>query len=140
MASFRVNTSRLDAAVRKTLAAEPKKAKRAMTRVKHLLVKGGRKRAPKLTGVLVNSITGSVEQFRKSWSALAYVPVNAASSSYAIPMHEWHYNLGPKSRAKQAKQPEVVGRKYLERSRDDQMPMAIRIIKDEMLKFPAFNS
>lgn len=131
---FRINTSLLPAYVRKCLLADQKTCKRAMTRVKGLLVKGGRKRAPKLTGVLVNSITGSVEPYARSWAAFAYVPVNAASSSYAVPMHENHYQLGVKSQAKQAKQQEIVGRLYLQRSVEDQLQDAIAIMKDEINK------
>jgi len=57
---------------------------------------------------VVQTLTGPVGHI--------YIPVNSPASDYAIPMHEWSYNLGKGSLTKQAGQKEVVGRKYLERA------------------------
>ena len=42
-----------------------------------------------------------------------------AGYDYSIPMHEGIYNLGPKSEAKQERQGNIVGAKYLERALKD---------------------
>ena len=50
---------------------------------------------------------------------VVYVASNALASDYAIAMHEWDYNPGERSKAKQAATGETVGRKYLERALQD---------------------
>ncbi len=45
-----------------------------------------------------------------------YLATNAMASDYALYMHEWDYDLGPKSMEKQGAVDVTVGRKYLERA------------------------
>ena len=45
-----------------------------------------------------------------------YVPTNAHSASYAVKMHEEHYNLGPNSEIRQQKLGKVIGRRFISRA------------------------
>lgn len=60
------------------------------------------KRAPHLQGFLEKAHKHEVQETPgKVVEAVVYVASNAAASSYAIRMHEGHYNLGPGSKQKQ---------------------------------------
>ena len=48
-------------------------------------------------------ISNKTVEYSKSFAAVVYVPSNAASAKYAIPMHENKYILGKHSAAKQKK-------------------------------------
>ena len=69
-------------------------------------------------GHLTESITGRVEQTPDSTKVIAYVPSNHQAASYAIKMHEGIYNLGKKSRSKQARVGKTVGAHYITRPLD----------------------
>lgn len=48
-----------------------------------------------------------------------FIPANSPAADYAVYMHEWTYNLGPRSAEKQAGSSVTVGRKFLERALDE---------------------
>ena len=55
------------------------------------------------------------------WAGYVFIPANSPAADYALAMHEGEYKLGEVSRQKQAGQPEVVGRKFLERALHENM-------------------
>ena len=60
-----------------------------------------------------------------------YIPANAPASDYALYMHEWVYELGRRSREKQASVHVEVGRKYLERAlSENERAFALYVIKE----------
>lgn len=80
-----------------------------------------RKRAPIDTGALEASIQlrtafGFTPGGGSGYSGFVFVSSGSKAGEYAEYMHEFFYDLGPKSRQKQAGQAEIVGRKYLERA------------------------
>ena len=79
------------------------------------------RRVPVDEGDLERSIATKVTKglFRTKVYGEVYVAANALAADYAMAMHEWNYNLGPKSAAKQSASGVTVGRKYLERALDE---------------------
>ena len=122
--SFRFETKRLEEKIRRRLAETPLAERSIMRQIAARMRKEAIARAPKDIGTLEHSILDMVAQTPNGYAAVVYVPVNACvvetsdgrSFSYAVAMHENHYELGPKSAAKQAKGTVVVGRKYLSRA------------------------
>lgn len=76
-------------------------------------------RAPVDEGHLTADIKGEMQEAGGQKAAVIYVPSNATTKDYAIPMHEGDYNLGPLSQAKQAKLGVRVGNKFITRAIDD---------------------
>ena len=76
------------------------------------------KRMPIDEGFLEKSTKTKVVQSSNYLDTTGYVfiPANAPASGYALAMHEWRYNLGPKSRKKQANSDVRIGRKYMQRA------------------------
>ena len=129
MAHFRVNTNDFKAGIRKLLDAQKKQARQAMLDVARELEKGAKARAPIDEGLLVKySIASQVVEYKKSFAAVVYVPVNSPASDYAIPMHEHTYSLGAKSQAKQSDVKCVVGRRYLSRAVEEQKPRLAAVV------------
>lgn len=67
-------------------------------------------------GFLTADVSNQTVQYRDSFASVIYIPANAASSKYAIPMHENQYHLGPDSLEKQRRVGKPVGRKFITRA------------------------
>lgn len=52
----------------------------------------------------------------KNMEGIVYIASNSPAGDYALYMHEGTYKLGPRSLAKQAGVPVIVGRKFMERA------------------------
>ena len=116
MAVFTYNVRSLDADIRRLLTEYKGIRHTAMVKVADFLREEAQYRCPFDKGNLHGDITGRTETYLKSESAIVYVPVNAPSAQYAIPMHEHTYNLGKESLAHPAKTHRVVGPGYLTRA------------------------
>ena len=121
MALFTYNLRNLDAAVRRLLNGHTAIRHRAMAKAADYMREEAQRRCPVDEGNLTDDIMAGTEAHAKSESAVVYVPVNAPSGKYAIPMHEHDYNLGENSRAKQAKLGVAVGKGYLTRAITENM-------------------
>ena len=144
MAHFRVNTNDFKAGIRKLLEKNKALAKAAMGQVAAEVQKGAMMRAPVDAGNLVNSISSQVVEYKKSFAAVVFVPVNApvtvhtdadnevSPSNYAIAMHENEYELGAKSLAKQEDVKCVVGRRYLARAVEEQKPRLLAVVGEAL--------
>lgn len=79
-------------------------------------------RMPVDEGFLEKSVDRKVEKggsIHNTWG-IVWIPTNSPASEYAMFMHEMFYKLGPRSKAKQAGNNDVlVGRKYMERAMDE---------------------
>ena len=91
-----------------------------------------KKRTPIDEGFLTADVSNKTVAYKKSFAAVVYVPSNATSSKYAIPMHEHRYNLGRKSIQKQRKVGKLVGRKYITRALWDNTKSIKAIIASEV--------
>lgn len=130
---FRVSTRELSANLRRHLRdALPEKTHRAMEQVAALLSYEAKELTPVDEGTLTEDVTSRTVQYEKSYAAVAYVPENAPSSEYAIPMHEHDYSLGENSLAKQAKNGRVVGKGYLRRAVEESRDTIGKIIEREL--------
>lgn len=129
---FRFNTSELGKKVQAELQAMPIRTKRAMDAVGGFLNGEVKERAPVDEGMLTADISNKTVEYGKSFAAVVYVPSNAASANYAIPMHENDYKLGKNSLAKQAKVSVPVGKKFMTRALDDNRKKIVKIIADEV--------
>ena len=128
---FRFNTSQLGDAVRRELQAQPVRARRAMDAVGGFLNGEAKDLVPVDTGMLTADISNRTVEYKKSFAAVIYIPANAASSKYAIPMHEHRYMLGKNSKAKMRKVGKPVGRKFITRALDGHLEDIRGIIKRE---------
>ncbi|MDD4817300.1 MAG: hypothetical protein PHI85_04955 [Victivallaceae bacterium] len=129
---FRFNTRQLSASVQRELLAQPFRVRRAMDAVGGFLNSEAKDLAPVDEGFLTAEISNDTVRHRKSCAAVIYVPANAASSEYAIPMHEGVYDLGPKSLDKQTKVGKPVGKKFITRALDGHRDDIVGIIKSEV--------
>jgi hypothetical protein len=129
---FRYNTSELGRKVQEQLQAMPFKTQRAMNAVGGFLNGEAKDRAPVDEGFLTADISNKTVQHKKSYAAVVYVPSNATSAEYAIPMHENKYYLGKNSMAKQRKVSVPVGRKFITRALNDNRKQVRKIIFDEV--------
>lgn len=125
---FTYNQRELRAAVNRVMATSKRAQVAAMRDASKLFEAEAKLRAPVDEGTLTADITGDVRQNEKSVSARVYVPVNAPSRPYAIPMHEHFYNLGANSQAKQAKVNVVVGRQYISRAITENLDEARQVV------------
>ena len=121
MAVFTYNVRNLDAAVRRLLDRHRDVRHTAMLQVADFLRGEAQRRCPFDAGNLAGDIRGDTEINQKSETVCLYVPVNAPSAKYAIPMHEHFYNLGENSKAKQGEVDVTVGREYLTRAITENM-------------------
>ncbi len=112
---FRFNTRRLGENVRRALQAQPVKTRRAME-VGGYLNGETKDLTPVDEGFLTADVSNMTVQYNSSFAAVIYIPSNAASAKYAIPMHENRYFLGRNSREKQRKVGKPVGRKFITRA------------------------
>ena len=101
---------------------------------------GAEKRAPLDTGKLETSIEvkttyGFTGGGGAGYRGIVSVSSGSAAGKYAGYMHEFFYNLGPKSEQKQSSQSEIVGRKYLERSVNENVPQLSMYIKARLGRF-----
>ena len=87
MAVFTYNVRNLDAAVRRLLDKHRDVRHTAMLQVADFLRGEAQRRCPVDEGNLTNDIHVDTEINQKSEAACVYVPVNAPSAKYAIPMH-----------------------------------------------------
>jgi hypothetical protein len=133
-AKFRFNTSGLSANIRQILNDRPAAARRAMNAVGGYLNGEAKDLCPVDEGFLTSEISNKTVVNPKSYAAVIYVPQNGQSASYAIAMHENHYNLGKNSRLKQRKVGKIIGRKFITRALDANVKEIKSIIKSE-LKF-----
>lgn len=133
-AKFRFNTSGLSANIRQILNDRPAAARRAMNAVGGYLNGEAKDLCPVDEGFLTSEISNKTVVNPKSYAAVIYVPQNGQSASYAVAMHENHYNLGKNSRLKQRKVGKIIGRKFITRALDANVKEIKSIIKAE-LKF-----
>ena len=99
--SFRFETKRLEEKIRRRLAETPLAERSIMRQIAARMRKEAIARAPKDIGTLEHSILDMVAQTPNGYAAVVYVPVNACvvetsdgrSFSYAVAMHENHYEL-----------------------------------------------
>lgn len=113
---FRFNTRQLGEKVRAALQAQPVKTRRAMDAVGGFLNGEVKDLTPVEEGFLTADVSNQTVQYRDSFASVIYIPSNAASSKYAIPMHEGQYRLGKDSLEKQRKVGKPVGRKFITRA------------------------
>lgn len=130
--SFRFSTRTLSVGIQSAMVSNHDAALKTMTVVSHFLRAETDKRTPKLEGPLTAELTPTVVPYKNSFAALVYIPVNGASSKYAIKMHEGVYNIGWRSREKQSKTGQVVGRRFMVRALDDNREKIITIIVQGM--------
>jgi len=131
-ALFRFNTNAFGGNIRQLLMSQPVRTKRAMDAVGGYLNGEVKKRTPIDEGFLTADVTNKTFQYEKSFAAILYIPWNAPSAKYAIPMHEHNYNLGEKSQQKQRKVGVSVGRKYITRALWDNLKTIKEIIISEV--------
>ena len=129
---FRYNTRDLGQKIQQQLQSMPGKCKRAMDAVGGYLNGETKDRTPVDEGTLTADISNRTEQYKKSYAAVVYVPSNAPSAPYAVPMHEGRYNLGKNSLIKQSKTGKNVGRKYMTNALFDNRDKIKRIILREV--------
>ena len=129
---FRFNTNGLSSGIRQILQSQPLRTRRAMDAVGGYLNGEVKKRTPIDEGFLTADVSNKTVAYKKSFAAVVYVPSNATSSKYAIPMHEHRYNLGRKSIQKQRKVGKLVGRKYITRALWDNTKSIKAIIASEV--------
>ena len=129
---FRFNTSELGRKVQQELQAMPVKTRRAMNAVGGFLNGEAKDRAPVDEGFLTADISNKTVENNKSFAAIIYIPSNATSAKYAIPMHENKYFLGKNSKEKLKKVGVVVGRKFITRALNDNRKNIRKIILDEV--------
>ena len=113
---FRFNTRQLGERVRAILQAQPYKTRRAMDAVGGYVNGEAKDLTPVDEGFLTADVSNRTVQYKQSFAAVVYIPSNATSSKYAIPMHENKYHLGKNSLEKQRKVGKPVGRKFIERA------------------------
>ena len=133
-AKFRYNTRELSAAIQRELQLCPERAKRAMDAVGGYLAGEAKERSPVDEGFLTADISNKTIENKGSFSAAIFIPSNATSADYAIPMHEGQYTPGEKSQKKAQKTGKVVGRKFITRAIDENLSDAQKIIQHELRK------
>ena len=129
---FSFNTRELSINVQREIQRSPERAKRAMDAVGGFINGEAKDRAPVKEGFLTSDISNQTVRHEKSYAAVIYIPSNATSAPYAIPMHEGQYNLGPDSEAKAAKTGKGVGNKFITRAIDANRDDIKEIIQAEL--------
>ena len=129
---FRFNTRQLGDNVRKALQAQPVKTRRAMDAVGGYLNGEVKDLTPVEEGFLTADVSNRTVRYKESFASVIYIPSNAASAKYAIPMHENQYHLGPDSLEKQRKVGKPVGRKFITRAMWGHLEDIRGIIKKEV--------
>ena len=132
MAQFRFNTRELGRRIQEAARANGAAALKAMNDTGHFLRGQVQLRTPVDKGNLTADIAMEVVPFKKSLATVLYIPSNAPSSQYAIPMHEGNYDLGENSREKQRKVNVMVGRKFITRAIDENRATIKEIIKSNL--------
>ena len=132
MGEFTVSTYQFKAAIRRLLSEFPDIRHKAMVEAAQIMREEAQFRCPFDKGNLHGDIMGDTEIHSKNETAVVYIPVNAPSAKYAIPMHEHTYNLGKESLAHQAKTGCVVGPGYLTRAITENIGRIMSKIKDTL--------
>ena len=132
MAKFRVNTREFGRRIQEAARANGAAALKAMQDTGHYLRGQVQLRTPVDEGNLTADIAMRVVQYQRSLATVLFIPSNAPSSQYAIPMHEGFYQLGENSREKQRKVNVMVGRKFITRAIDDNRATIKEIIKSNL--------
>lgn len=132
MAKFRSSTREFGRRIQEAARANGAAAMKAMQDVGHYLRGQVQLRAPVDKGNLTADISSQVVKNDQSISTVLYIPSNAPSAQYAIPMHEGQYDLGENSREKQRKVAVVVGRKFMTRAIDENRETIKEIIKSNL--------
>ena len=131
---FRFNTRQLGEKVREELQRHPVQTRRAMDAVGGYLNGETKDLTPVDEGFLTADVSNRTVQYKDSFAAVVYIPSNAASAKYAIPMHENKYHLGRNSLEKMRKLGKPVGRKFITRAMWGHMDDIRGIILREMRK------
>ena len=129
---FRFNTRQLGEKIRAQLQSQPVKTRRAMDAVGGYLNGEVKDLTPVDEGFLTADVSNRTVQYKDSFASVIYIPSNAASSKYAIPMHENQYQLGQNSLEKQRKVGKQVGRRFITRAIYGNMPDIRGIIMREL--------
>lgn len=129
---FRFNTRELSKNVQAELNNSELKARRAMDAVGGFVNGEVKDRTPQDDGFLTADISNKTVKYKNSYATVIFVPSNAVSSSYAILMHENHYQLGEKSRDKRSKVGKMIGRKFITRGIDENRPTIRKIVESEL--------
>ena len=132
MAKFRFSTRELGRRIQEAARANGAAALKAMNDAGHFLRGQVQLRTPVDKGNLTADIAMEVVPHQKSLATVLYIPSNAPSSQYAIPMHEGNYDLGENSIEKQRKVNVIVGRKFITRAIDENRATIKEIIKSNL--------
>ena len=99
----------------------PTKGAEIIDTVTDKLLEESVKRSPVDEGFLEGSHEKTVKKSRilSNIEGHVFIPTNSPASDYAMYMHEAQYNLGERSKRKQATLTVVVGRKFMERAFDE---------------------
>ena len=114
------------------LQSQPAKTRHAIDAVGGYLNGEVKDLTPVDKGNLTADVSNRTVEYKESFAAVVYIPSNAASSQYAIPMHENQYHLGKESQEKQRKVGKPVGRKFITRAMEGHMDDIRGIIAREM--------
>ena len=117
-------------AMRHAAGKVPNLARKRMHRGANRIVRNARKMAPYLTGALERSIQKVVAYGYRNRLRIDIVVGGGEVDRYVIQMHEGDYELGPESQAKQDRQKEIVGPKFLERAVDAEAVHIRKYIQD----------
>lgn len=120
-ASFRFNTRQLGESVRRHLQTQSARTRNTMDLVGGFLNGEVKDLTPQDQGFLTQDVSNKTVEYKESFAAVVYIPINAKSAQYAIPMHENYYKLGKNSLDKQRKLGKTVGRKFITRAIDGNM-------------------
>ena len=132
MAKFRFSTRELGRRIQEAARANGAAAMKAMQDTGHFLRGQVQLRTPVDEGNLTADIAMRVVQHERSLATVLFIPSNAPSSQYAIPMHEGFYQLGENSREKQRKVNVIVGRKFITRAIDENRATIKEIIRSNL--------
>lgn len=128
------DTRQVEKNLRKLIADEPQKRRKAMRDVAKYAEGISRDMTPVDTGTLTGDVKSSVQESGDVTAAVLCIPASAQSAAYAIPMHEHQYELGEKSVRKQGKTGRVVGRGYISRALEIAAERAGKIIESVFRK------
>ena len=132
MAKFRFSTREMGRRIQEAARANGAAALKAMHDTGHYLRGQVQLRTPVDEGNLTADIAMEVVPYQRSLATVLFIPSNAPSSQYAIPMHEGFYRLGENSREKQRKVNVFVGRKFITRAIDENRETIKEIIKSNL--------
>ncbi|MFP5214189.1 MAG: HK97-gp10 family putative phage morphogenesis protein [Acidobacteriota bacterium] len=109
-------------------------ARNGVSKASDHLREASARRAPVDEGNLESSIQSGLDEDDEEIRGWVAVPMGSPAADYALAMHEGDYELGERSRAKQAGQSETVGRKFIERAMGEEREEVARIMADELGK------